>query len=77
MPDSAVLTSTDGGDLRHAARDLALTSFADIGVFFGVLLVGFAYVWKRGDLDWVRTVTRGLFFSVRTTGMVGCKSYKG
>lgn len=43
-------------DVHQAARDLALTSFADIGVFFGVLLVGFAYVWKRGDLDWVRTV---------------------
>ncbi|MEM1062911.1 MAG: hypothetical protein AAGJ97_11350, partial [Planctomycetota bacterium] len=25
-------------------------------VFFGVLLVGFAYIWKRGDLDWVRVV---------------------
>ena len=34
-----------------------MTSFADIGVFFGVLMVGFAYVWKRGDLDWVRAVT--------------------
>ena len=22
-----------------------------------VLLVGFAYVWKRGDLDWVRAVS--------------------
>lgn len=33
---------------------LALTGFVDILVFFGVLLVGFAYVWKRGDLDWVR-----------------------
>ena len=37
---------------------LALISIADIGVFFAVLLVGFAYVWKRGDLDWVRAVTR-------------------
>jgi NADH-quinone oxidoreductase subunit A len=37
---------------------LALASIADIGVFFGVLLVGFAYVWKRGDLDWVRAVTQ-------------------
>ena len=27
-------------------------------VFFAVLLVGFAYVWKRGDLDWVRAVSR-------------------
>jgi NADH-quinone oxidoreductase subunit A len=44
--------------LQQAAGDLALTSIADIGVFFGVLLVGFAYVWKRGDLDWVRAVTR-------------------
>ena len=25
-------------------------------VFFGVLLVGFAYLWKRGDIDWVKTV---------------------
>lgn len=57
LSDGAVKTS-QGSDLRNAARNLALTSFADIGVFFGVLLVGFAYVWKRGDLDWVRTVTR-------------------
>ena len=28
----------------------------DIAVFFGVLLVGFAYLWKRGDIDWVKTV---------------------
>lgn len=31
-------------------------AFADILVFFGVLLVGFAYVWKRGDLEWVRAM---------------------
>ena len=34
---------------------LAWLSFWDILVFFGVLLVGFAYLWKRGDLDWVRS----------------------
>jgi NADH-quinone oxidoreductase subunit A len=22
----------------------------------GVLLVGLAYVWKKGDLDWIRTL---------------------
>jgi NADH-quinone oxidoreductase subunit A len=33
------------------------TGFFDLLVFFAVLLVGFAYVWKRGDLDWVRAVT--------------------
>ncbi len=44
-------------NLRATANKIALTSMADIGVFFAVLLVGFAYVWKRGDLDWVRAVT--------------------
>jgi NADH-quinone oxidoreductase subunit A len=32
----------------------AKIAFLDIMVFFGVLLVGFAYVWRRGDIDWVR-----------------------
>jgi NADH-quinone oxidoreductase subunit A len=32
----------------------AQIAFWDILVFFGVLLVGFAYVWRRGDIDWVR-----------------------
>jgi len=33
-------------------------TIADIGAFFAVLLIGFAYVWKRGDLDWVRHISR-------------------
>ena len=41
--------------VRETARKIAITSLADIGVFFAVLMVGFAYVWKRGDLDWVRS----------------------
>ncbi|MFO0789873.1 MAG: NADH-quinone oxidoreductase subunit A [Pirellulales bacterium] len=48
----------DSAELRQAARLLSKTSFADILVFFAVLLVGFAYVWKRGDLDWVRALAR-------------------
>ena len=39
-----------------AAQQLAWVGLADILVFFGVLLVGFAYVWHRGDLDWVRAM---------------------
>jgi len=35
---------------------LAWTGVVDVLVFFAVLLVGFAYIWKRGDLEWVRTV---------------------
>jgi NADH-quinone oxidoreductase subunit A len=37
------------------ALQLGWTAFVDVAAFFAVLLVGFAYVWKRGDLDWVRT----------------------
>ena len=41
-----------------AAIKLGWLGLADILVFFGVLLVGFAYVWKRGDLDWIRALTK-------------------
>ncbi|HVT30508.1 MAG TPA: NADH-quinone oxidoreductase subunit A [Lacipirellulaceae bacterium] len=58
LNEATVAKSGQSGDLGSSAGKLALMSFADIGVFFAVLLVGFAYVWKRGDLDWVRTVTR-------------------
>lgn len=40
------------------ARQLAWVTIADIAAFFTVLLIGFAYVWRRGDLDWVRHVSR-------------------
>ncbi|MEN6405868.1 MAG: NADH-quinone oxidoreductase subunit A [Thermoguttaceae bacterium] len=41
--------------LRSASK-LSLAAMLDLGVFFAVLLVGFAYVWRRGDLDWVRAM---------------------
>lgn len=43
---------------RLGARQLAWVTIADIAAFFAVLLIGFAYVWKRGDLDWVRHISR-------------------
>jgi NADH-quinone oxidoreductase subunit A len=43
---------------RQGGLQLAWVTIADIVVFFAVLLVGFAYVWKRGDLDWVHHVSR-------------------
>jgi len=42
----------------ETALQLGWLGVADILVFFGVLLVGFAYVWKRGDLDWIRALTK-------------------
>ncbi len=41
----------------ESARSWAWVAFLDIVVFFGVLMVGFAYLWRRGDIDWVRAVT--------------------
>jgi NADH-quinone oxidoreductase subunit A len=41
---------------RRDAASLAWIAFGEIIVFFGVLLVGFAYLWKRGDLAWVRSI---------------------
>lgn len=57
---SAQLLSGPTGDSNiiispQAALTLGWMSFVDVLVFFGILLVGFAYVWKRGDLDWVRS----------------------
>ena len=51
-------TARNVAAVHETARQMAFISFADIAVFFAVLMVGFAYVWKRGDLDWVRAVTR-------------------
>jgi NADH-quinone oxidoreductase subunit A len=40
---------------QEKAQKLAWLALFEILVFFGVLLVGFAYLWKRGDLAWVRS----------------------
>ncbi|RLS35431.1 MAG: NADH-quinone oxidoreductase subunit A [Planctomycetota bacterium] len=44
-------------DVSRAGSLLARIAVADMATFFAVLLVGFAYVWNRGDLDWVRAVS--------------------
>lgn len=42
---------------HSGSKQLALITLGDIVFFFAVLMIGFAYVWKRGDLDWVRHVS--------------------
>jgi NADH-quinone oxidoreductase subunit A len=44
MPDPATM------------RAFSQFAFAEFLVFFAILLVGFAYLWKRGDLEWVRSL---------------------
>jgi len=50
------------GSAATLAKDLAVDVFyirlvavVDMLFFFGVLLVGFAYLWRFGYLDWVRS----------------------
>jgi NADH-quinone oxidoreductase subunit A len=33
-------------------RDLGWFAFVEMLVFLAILLVGFAYAWRKGDLDW-------------------------
>lgn len=46
-------------DVPVFGRRLARLAMWDIAVFFGILMVGFAYVWHRGDLNWIRTPPKG------------------
>ncbi len=48
--------TSDGKLTAAGAKNWAWIAFTDILVFFGVLMVGFAYLWRRGDIDWIRTV---------------------
>ncbi len=56
VPNPTAGVEENSRQIESQANTLALTAIADIAVFFAVLLVGFAYVWYRGDLDWVRAV---------------------
>jgi NADH-quinone oxidoreductase subunit A len=55
VPATKAPTTTDA--IRETGDSLAQWALIDILVFFAVLMVGFAYVWRRGDLDWVRATT--------------------
>lgn len=68
VPTAGADQATNTEQLQHSARQLALTAIADIGVFFGVLLLGFAYVWSRGDLNWVRAPSRSVLPSAAEPG---------
>lgn len=56
---SALHSATTASRLASSCSRLAAMALADIAVFFGVLLVGFAYLWKEGDLNWVRATGQG------------------
>lgn len=65
VPDAGTGEVGKARAIEEMAGKLALASIFDIAVFFAVLMVGFAYVWKRGDLDWVRAVSQERALRVR------------
>lgn len=56
VPDPAASADANSRSIHQSAKLLARSAMADMAVFFAVLMVGFAYVWSRSDLDWVRAV---------------------
>jgi NADH-quinone oxidoreductase subunit A len=44
-----------GEMIGMTTRQLRAVAIVDMLFFFGVLLVGFAYLWRFGYLDWVRS----------------------
>ena len=59
--EMGVNTATGGAvDVESAVaggQQLLGLAIAEVLVFFFILLIGFAYVWKMGALDWVRATT--------------------
>lgn len=44
-----------GASVGMSAFEIRQVALVDMLFFFGVLLVGFAYLWRFGYLDWVRS----------------------
>jgi len=51
--DAAAIAATIGDGMT--ALQVRAAALVDLLFFFGVLLVGFAYLWRFGYLDWVRS----------------------
>lgn len=54
-PWAVAYGSAGEGDEAFTFRSVALV---DMLIFFGLLVVGFAYLWRFGYLDWVRAIGR-------------------
>lgn len=71
-PNPKAAATPEGEPDAAGMRKLARVAFLDLLVFFGVLLVGFAYLWRRGDLAWVRSLA-GQAANHKSTKPVGAE----
>ena len=37
-------------------RQIGVLAFVEMFIFIGILLIGLAYVWVKGDLEWIRSI---------------------
>ena len=54
-------------------QELGLLAFIEAFIFVMILVVGFVYVWAKGDLDWVKMNVRygkGRYSNLKTEGEV-------
>jgi NADH-quinone oxidoreductase subunit A len=56
LPRPAATAEENAQRVQAGLGTLSLMALADVALFFAVLLVGFAYVWRQGDLNWVRAM---------------------
>jgi len=43
---------------RWVAQGHGALAFIELAIFIAILLVGLAYVWVKGDLEWIRRLRR-------------------
>lgn len=47
-------------------RDFGMFAFVEMLVFIAILVVGYAYIWRKGDLEWDKPVPQFLPLSKRS-----------
>src|SRR5687767_645505 len=58
-----------GAGTGQSAFEVRQVALVDMLFFFGVLLVGFAYLWRFGYLEWVRSAANTSANPARATGV--------
>ena len=51
-------------------KQFGMFAFVEMLIFLGILIVGYAYVWAKGDLEWDKPVPRFVNVDVKTVTSV-------
>jgi len=52
----SILPSGTQEAVRRTSRPFVWLAAGELGVFLAIVFVGFFYIWRQGDLDWVRAL---------------------